>query len=457
MERQIKRIFVVGLSAVGKTSMINALTETPYQVKNLADQSRRPNILMYEIERENILYQFINVKDPYCMINNTTDEERIRQYFAQIHEHIDKRLSLILFVLKSGTIHQTSADVYKLFVNILCENRLPVIGVVTCCENEESMSKYINDNRENYTKSGLIFDDVVGTCFIRGGPLEKYCREIREESTTDVWKMIKNYSSGQITRANISRYQSADCSQQNNSLFGRISSFIPRTRKDKPDPSTASSVLPKNDINQPRITCSTESTTNQISKSRRRILFRTKDTLLTERHQEKLSEWFGDKFNEAHLIFKASTDGRTSKVFHDKCDSKGPTITVIRTANGSIFGGFTNISWLSKNGHAYDSAAALFTLVNPHNFPETLYETNYEKKRPNITHNPEYGPTFGVEPCDIKISCDKHGEFSVVTFKFPQRFANTTRFAAKTFTGSEKSKLDDFEVFECIATPSVHQ
>ena len=34
--------------------------------------------------------------------------------------------------------------------------------------------------------------------------------------------------------------------------------------------------------------------------------------------------------------------------FHEKCDDKGPTLTIARNSeNGTVFGGFTPISWQS--------------------------------------------------------------------------------------------------------------
>ena len=47
------------------------------------------------------------------------------------------------------------------------------------------------------------------------------------------------------------------------------------------------------------------------------------------------------------LLYRASRDGWASTDFHDFCDKKGPTVTVIKSGN-NIFGGFTERSWESK-------------------------------------------------------------------------------------------------------------
>ena len=45
------------------------------------------------------------------------------------------------------------------------------------------------------------------------------------------------------------------------------------------------------------------------------------------------------------LIYRGSKDGFTADVFHSKCDHKGPTLAVILSEHGKIFGGFTDIEW----------------------------------------------------------------------------------------------------------------
>jgi hypothetical protein len=40
------------------------------------------------------------------------------------------------------------------------------------------------------------------------------------------------------------------------------------------------------------------------------------------------------------LLYRASNDGFSAKNFHDKCDGKRNTLTVIKTANSNIFGGY---------------------------------------------------------------------------------------------------------------------
>jgi hypothetical protein len=51
------------------------------------------------------------------------------------------------------------------------------------------------------------------------------------------------------------------------------------------------------------------------------------------------------------LIYRGSRDGFKAAVFHSKCDKKGPTLIIIKSEFGKIFGGFTDIEWNSPDKH----------------------------------------------------------------------------------------------------------
>ena len=48
--------------------------------------------------------------------------------------------------------------------------------------------------------------------------------------------------------------------------------------------------------------------------------------------------------------------------FHQLCDGKGKTVTLITTSTGNVCGGFTSVSWASDNCGESDKEAFLFSL-----------------------------------------------------------------------------------------------
>lgn len=55
----------------------------------------------------------------------------------------------------------------------------------------------------------------------------------------------------------------------------------------------------------------------------------------------------GTAINEAKLLYKASRDGMSAQMFHNLCDNKGATVTIIKTEGGKVFGAYTDIPWTS--------------------------------------------------------------------------------------------------------------
>ena len=49
------------------------------------------------------------------------------------------------------------------------------------------------------------------------------------------------------------------------------------------------------------------------------------------------------------LLYSGSTHGWDDHKFHELCDEKGPTITVMKSKAGRVFGGFTMQSWDSRD------------------------------------------------------------------------------------------------------------
>ncbi len=65
--------------------------------------------------------------------------------------------------------------------------------------------------------------------------------------------------------------------------------------------------------------------------------------LVNQQYDTKLREWCGDY--KWKLLYRASEHGYTAESFHEYCDNKGPTLIVIKSSGGWIFGGYTTQSW----------------------------------------------------------------------------------------------------------------
>ena len=73
--------------------------------------------------------------------------------------------------------------------------------------------------------------------------------------------------------------------------------------------------------------------------------------IVNEQYDDKLREWCGDY--KWKLIYRASEHGYSAKTFHEYCDDKGPTLVVLKSDGGWIFGGYTTQSWSGRNKCEY--------------------------------------------------------------------------------------------------------
>ncbi|CAF3900610.1 unnamed protein product [Adineta steineri] len=166
-------------------------------------------------------------------------------------------------------------------------------------------------------------------------------------------------------------------------------------------------------------------------------------------HKEKLNEFYGKPDQQWELIYKASRDGFTNDAFHKKCDGKGPTITIIQSAQKFLFGGYTSIPWSTNVGPRKDTQAFLFTLANPHNIPPTKYPINPAKTLNAVYHFHSQGPSFGDNADIMVLNNNNLTNVQPRSFtKFPISYTDTTGHGDKTFTGNREFTTCDIEVFK---------
>lgn len=72
-------------------------------------------------------------------------------------------------------------------------------------------------------------------------------------------------------------------------------------------------------------------------------------TILSVPLRKTLRKWLnGTLTSKSSLIYRASRNGWAAANFHSCCDRKRPTVTIIRSTNSYIFGGYTEQQWECK-------------------------------------------------------------------------------------------------------------
>ena len=112
--------------------------------------------------------------------------------------------------------------------------------------------------------------------------------------------------------------------------------------------------------------------------------------------QNSIVNWIKEKIRkndiQLKLIFKMTEHGTNGKSFHNYCDNKGPTLTLIKTNKNKIFGGFTPLNWENDGKTKFDKSNQTFIFSLNLNKKFDMISTN---KRAIQGFEIDYGPNFG--------------------------------------------------------------
>jgi len=162
---------------------------------------------------------------------------------------------------------------------------------------------------------------------------------------------------------------------------------------------------------------------------------------------KKLNEWTG--YKKMELIYRGTKNGMTSSEFHNKCDNKGESITLIKNEKGNIFGGYASIPWTSPSKGTYYSApeSFIFTLSNIYNTEPTKFPSKNDQQE--VRHSSGHGPIFGGGSKDLGVYGDilNRGGWS----NFPNTYPDVLGKGKSIFTGDSNItnfKIKEIEVFK---------
>eukprot|EP01083_Nonionella_stella_P295544 1004441_1 len=114
------------------------------------------------------------------------------------------------------------------------------------------------------------------------------------------------------------------------------------------------------------------------------------------------------------LLYRGSTDGFRASTFHDKCDGKAKTVSIIRTDTDNVFGGYASVPWAGAiKRYVMDKNAFIYLIRSCKNYPPQVFANqNVESKR-HVYHGNGYMCTFGNDDIDIADNCNKNTSSSV--------------------------------------------
>ncbi|UZO02461.1 uncharacterized protein OCT59_020941 [Rhizophagus irregularis] len=125
--------------------------------------------------------------------------------------------------------------------------------------------------------------------------------------------------------------------------------------------------------------------------------------IITPQHAALISNWI-DKLNitnkstslyEFKLILRGSRDGFEPNKFHEICDDRSCTITIIKVKfNNQILGGYNPIEWKSDRSYSATKDSFIFSFKNCDDINNHIL-SRVVKKNYAIFNDHTYGPSFG--------------------------------------------------------------
>ena len=136
--------------------------------------------------------------------------------------------------------------------------------------------------------------------------------------------------------------------------------------------------------------------------------------------------------------------GSSCKDFHNFCDNKGPTLTLVKTTKKKIFGGFTPLNWENKPGYyKYNKNDEPF--IFPINLMKKYNLINKEKGA--IYCNSENGPNFGGRDFCIDKNMRKGDSYANKNSNF---LSDNNLELIDEKGDNKKFDVEEFEVFKVI-------
>ena len=153
---------------------------------------------------------------------------------------------------------------------------------------------------------------------------------------------------------------------------------------------------------------------------------------------------FGKKWKR---LYRASVDGFLSQNFHTKCDGIPNTLTIIKSIQGYVFGGYTTASWDQSSTYKNDKNSFIFSFINPSKKPSKMTCTNFPN---SIYCHTSYGPTFGGH--DIYIATNSNvntTSYSNLGHSYALNgYTNGTAPAQSFLAGAYNFQVSEIEVFQ---------
>merc|ERR1712151_996711 len=165
-------------------------------------------------------------------------------------------------------------------------------------------------------------------------------------------------------------------------------------------------------------------------------------------------EWFVEsgKTRLGKMLFKATENGwHSQNDWHTRVDDQGPTISIARSPEGYIFGGYTSQTWRDYGGnYRNDDHAWLFWIKSRAGLEPGRLKVKMDGNQGHaIFPYNSYGPTWGSGH-DIYFTSDMHYGYIHIGSSYPNPSGYNNDFLTGVGGSSQHHMAQDIEVYQVL-------
>jgi len=183
-----KRILVFGATGSGKTSVINLLTNNNYPTNQDAIGCTLKSSIVY--------FEDYEIIDTVGLGEASFSTTNAREAFSNLIDLLKKSMNgfnLLIYVKSVDRLKQEDENNYKLFVEEICKNRIPIL---CCCTKVDQVDvKHHNEwwlkNKDTFYNNSMRFNDGLSGCFATPQRYYDLNKQIMEDSKKYLWVLVK--------------------------------------------------------------------------------------------------------------------------------------------------------------------------------------------------------------------------------------------------------------------------
>jgi len=179
----IPNIVFFGAAGSGKSSIINMLagrrvTETNSGLRGCTFESAS-----YKVDINGSTFNLWDTAGLNEAVTGKVPDGKATISLFRLLKTLDSGLNLLVFCMKGPRIQDVAPMNWRLFHEIICDRKVPIVIAITCLEQEDPMDAWWDENRGSFQRHEMFPQGVACITAVRG-----------EETAPGVYKLDAEYA-----------------------------------------------------------------------------------------------------------------------------------------------------------------------------------------------------------------------------------------------------------------------